>query len=187
MIEVIRLYSGGNYNRAREQAYNVHLKEADADTVRRNLIETMYAGSFMPMVREDLTKYLSKQDKIADHAESVCDFLITQRPKILPDLCSELVKTAEGSIKTLNHLQMALNSFFTDFSSINKHIKNVNSVEEETDSLEWHLTEKIYRSDDLILEEKIHLNALVNLISLIPDTVENAADMLDSMAVKKKI
>lgn len=187
MVEVLRQYSAGNYEKARDRAYNVHLRESDADTVRRSLIETIYTGSFMPMVREDFIKYLSKQDKIADHAESVCDFIVTQRPKIPPDLCVELVRAAEGSKEALEHLRMAVKSFFTDFSTISEYIKKVNSAEEESDSIEWHLTEKIYSSDSLSLEEKLHLNSLVNLIGIIPDTVENAADMLDSMAVTKKV
>ncbi len=186
MTETFTLYCQDNYEKSREKAYETHLNEAEADAIRRKLIELMCGGTFMPMLREDLVSYLARQDKIADHAESICDFLITQHPKIPDRFKKEFIKIAVMGADAAKELQKAMNSFFTDFSAINKHIKKVNSVEEKSDSLEWHLTEKVFKSKKLTLDEKLHIKMLIYQLGLISDSAENAADTLDSMAVKKK-
>jgi predicted phosphate transport protein (TIGR00153 family) len=75
MMDTVESHVQGNFKEANDRAYNTHQLESKADILRREIIETLYKGAFFPAVREDLINYVAKQDKIADRAESCCDFI----------------------------------------------------------------------------------------------------------------
>jgi len=43
----------------------------------------MYSGAYLPLLREDILHLLEQLDKIADGAESCCDFFWTNALKYL--------------------------------------------------------------------------------------------------------
>lgn len=187
MMCTIDNYVKGNYKEANDEAYKTHLAEGKADELRREIIETLYKGAFFPMVREDLVNYIAKQDKIADSAESCCDFIISQLPKVPEEFSEDLLRLSIATRETLFPLKDAVEHYFEDHKKIRSSIKEVNIKEEEADTLEWHLTEKIFQSKNIVLAEKMHLREFVFHIIHISDVIEDTADMLDSVVIKRSI
>jgi len=187
MKQTIELYVSGEYRDAREYSFRTHEAEGNADRIRRKTIETIYSGSSMPLVMKDLIHYLAKQDKIADRAESACDFIITQRPMIPEEYKADIKQLLDMAARSIAPLKDAMTAFFTDFSKVSPSIIKIKDCEEKEDKIEWDLTRKIYSDSNLELAQKIHLNELVFHIATISDVIEDAADTLDSVVVKKKI
>lgn len=179
-------YICGDKKKARDYSYKTHLEEGKADGKRRELIAKMYQSGYMPVVRQDLIAYLAKQDKIADRAESTCDFLITQMPLIPKECCDPVNKVISLTLDAVEPLGDALEGFFNDFSKMKEAVKKVNTIEEDIDKIEWDLNQKIFNSD-MELDYKIHLSEMIFHIASISNMVEDAADLLDSVASKKKI
>ncbi|MEA3506193.1 MAG: TIGR00153 family protein [Elusimicrobiota bacterium] len=187
MEETISCYVDGDEKGAHENAFKTHSLEGEADSKRREIIETLYKGAFMPAIREDLINYIAKQDKIADAAESCCDFIISQTPEVPETFREDFIQLARASFDTLQPLQTALDKYFNDYKKILSCIKDVNTREEQADTIEWHLTEKVFQSDELSLAQKIHLREFLFHVVHISDVIEDTADMLDSVVIKKSI
>jgi predicted phosphate transport protein (TIGR00153 family) len=187
MENTISSYVDGDNKGSKENAFNTHSLEGEADGKRRETIETLYTGAFMPAIREDFINYIAKQDKIADAAESCCDFIISQHPEVPDKFREDLMQLARASFDTLEPLQTALDKYFNNYKKILSCIKDVNSREEKADTIEWHLTEKIFQSEEISLAEKMHLREFIFHIAHISDVIEDTADMLDSVVIKKNI
>jgi len=179
-------YICGENKKARDSSYKAHLEEGNADGKRREIIEKMHTGGYMPMVRKDLISFLAKQDKIADRAESTCDFLITQSPEIPGGYCEHINRILTLTLDALTPMNKSLRGFFNDFGLMREAVKEVNSIEEEIDTIEWDLTNKIF-AGDLELDKKLHLSEMIFHVASISNVIEDAADLLDSVASKKKI
>ncbi len=187
MYESVRHYVAGDIKKSSELAFQTHQNESRADGLRRSIISDLYTGAFFPTVREDIIHYIAQQDNIADRAESCCDFIVAQRPYVPGEFADDLVKLATGNIETIKPLVDAVDNYFDDHKKIRENIKQVNTHEEELDALEWHLTERVFKSEELSLAQKIHLRELIFHVVHISDVTEDAADMLDSAVIKKSI
>jgi uncharacterized protein Yka (UPF0111/DUF47 family) len=97
------------------------------------------------------------------------------------------MQLARASFDTLQPLQTALDKYFNDYKKIISCIKDVNTREEQADTIEWHLTEKVFQSDELSLAQKMHLREFLFHVVHISDVIEDTADMLDSVVIKKSI
>ncbi len=188
MIITIEDYLDGNIKEAEKKAYQTHLFESEADRLRREIISHLYEGAFFPAIREDIINYVAKQDKIADSAESCCDFIITQKPKVPEKFKNDLINIARLTKETTLPLVKSTEEPYGKNSDKTREIIHmVNTKEEETDTLEWHLTEKIFQSKDISLAEKMHLREFVFHIVHISDLAEDTADMLDTVIIKESI
>ncbi|MGM0440860.1 MAG: TIGR00153 family protein [Elusimicrobiota bacterium] len=187
MEDTIESYLKEDIGEPGEFAYKTHEFESNADSLRREIIETLYKGAFFPSIREDLVNFVARQDNIADAAESCCDFIISQHPEVPDKYTEDILKLARASYETLPPLEKAVTHYFNDYKEVKKYIKEVNTKEEDADTMEWHLTEEIFKSKDISLAEKMHINEFIFHIVHISDIIEDAADMLDSVIIKKSI
>ncbi|MFC2062158.1 TIGR00153 family protein [Elusimicrobiota bacterium] len=187
MMDTIDSYLKGELEEVRKRAFQTHSLEGEADGLRRTVIEKLYAGAFFPAVREDLVNYIAKQDKIADSAESCCDFIISQKPNVPQQFAEDILKLAKLTCETLSPLEEAVENYFDDFKKIRTSIHEVNTKEEDVDTIEFHLTENIFKSEEISLAEKIHLREFIFHIAHVSDVIEDSADMLDSVVIKRSI
>jgi len=180
-------YLENEHKKANEFSYKAHMIEKEADLIRRRIIEHLQMSSYLQNIRKDIIKYLGKQDNIVDRTESACDFLITQKPIVPECYNANILAVAKLTKEALVPLKEAVIGLFTDYSKIKTSIRKVNDYEEEIDGYEWHLTKNIFNNKKLETAQKIHLKELVFHLTSISDVIENAADLLDSIAVKKII
>jgi len=179
-------YIKGSLDDAKENGYQTHLMEKDADEKRRTIIEKLHKGAFLPVFREDLIKLVAQQDKIADRAESCCDFCLTQRPEIPEEFRNKFEELLRASVETFKPYKEALDQMFVNYDIVKEKIKEVNAEEEKADTVEWHITRDIFTSA-LPLAQKIHIRDLIFHIVCISDVTEDAADDLDLFIVKYRM
>jgi predicted phosphate transport protein (TIGR00153 family) len=187
MVDTVDSYVNGKVEESRDRAFATHKLESEADSLRREIIATLYKGAFFPAIREDLINYIAKQDKIAGRAESCCDFIISQNPKVPKIFSERILQLARAAFETILPLEEAVENYFDDDEKVRIAIREVNTKEEEADTIEWHLTESIFQNKEISLAEKIHLRELIFHIAHVSDVIEDAADMLDSVVIKRSI
>ena len=73
-----------------------------------------------------------------------------------------------------------------DFSITSERITEIHQIESDVDDLEWALVRRVF-SYDLDLAHKIHLKQLVDMVTEITDIAEDAAEILETMIVKKQM
>jgi uncharacterized protein Yka (UPF0111/DUF47 family) len=71
-----------------------------------------------------------------------------------------------------------------DFSITREKVVQVHDIESELDDLEWELSCRIF-STDLALANKMHLRQLVDVIATISDIAEDAAEILETLIIKR--
>ena len=183
-IETVSTYLKGEIDKAKSLAYQTHHIESEADKKRREVIQHLYEGAFLPIWRGGLVKFAEMMDKIADHAESSCDFLLCQRPQIPAEYKERILEMTKDSVACFGPLKEAVSSFFEDFSVLRAKTKEVNERESKVDVDEWKITHEIFMSE-LPLASKMHLRELIWHLAEISDVCQDAADCLESLAVQK--
>ena len=186
MRKTIDDYLGGNIDAAKANALKTHNLEGAADGLRRRIIEEFHKGAFLPALREDLIGLAVSIDKIADRAESTCDFIMLTRPNILEELKEDFRKITIDSIATFYPLREGKISLFKDFSSSLKKTIEVHGLEAKVDDEEWKLNRRIFTSE-LFLSQKMLLRETVWHIVSISDVIEDAADVLEVLIIKKQV
>ncbi len=186
MRKTIEDYLGGNIDSAKANALKTHNLEGAADGLRRRIIAEFYRGAFLPALREGLIDLTLAVDKIADRAESTCDFIILTRPDIPEEFKEDFRKITINSIAVFSPLREGKTSLFKDFSLSREKTIEVHGLEAKVDDEEWKLNRRVFTSE-LLLSQKMLLREVIWHIASISDVIEDAADVLEVLIIKKQV
>jgi uncharacterized protein len=179
-------YLNGKIDEAKGLAKKVDSIETEADFIRHEIIGKMYSGAYLPLLREDILHLLEQLDKIADGAESCCDFFLDQRPEIPDDLKPRFLSAMQTSVSSFAFLKDAVISFFSEkdeTESIREMLKKVGIIESDVDKQEWDITRDIFKTN-LDYGHKVHLRHCIQRVVEISDRVEDTADQLEITIIK---
>ena len=171
---------------AKGLAKKVDSIETEADFIRHEIIGKMYSGAYLPLLREDMLHLLEQLDKIADGAESCCDFFLDQRPEIPDDLKPRFLSAMQASTSCFTFLKDAVISFFSEkdeTENIREVLRKVGIIESDVDKLEWDITRDIFKTN-LDYGHKVHLRHCIQRVVEISDRVEDTADQLEITIIK---
>jgi len=171
---------------AKGLAKKVDSIETEADFIRHEIIGKMYSGAYLPLLREDILHLLEQLDKIADGAESCCDFFLDQRPEIPDDLKPRFLSAMQASVSSFTFLKDAVISFFSEkdeTENIREVLRKVGIIESDVDKLEWDITRDIFKTN-LDYGHKVHLRHCIQRVVEISDRVEDTADQLEITIIK---
>jgi predicted phosphate transport protein (TIGR00153 family) len=186
MRKTIEDYLKGNIDTAKASALQTHRLEGGADDLRRLIIEEFYKGAFLPALREGLIGLALAVDKIADRAESCCDFIMLTRPSIPEELKEDFTKLVLDSIAVFPPLREAKIKLFEDFDRARELTIEVHNLEGKVDDEEWKLNRRIFTAE-LPLAQKMLLRDVAWHIASISDVIEDAADVLEVLIIKKRV
>jgi len=186
MRKTIEDYLEGNIDSAKANGLKTHNLEGEADGLRRRIIEEFYKGAFLPALREGLIGLALAVDKIADRAESACDFIMLTRPDIPEELKEDFRKITVDSLAAFPPLREGKMNLFKDFSLSREKTIEVHEREGKVDDEEWKLNRRIFTSE-LPLSQKMLLRDVVWHIAEISDVIEDAADVLEILIIKKQV
>lgn len=186
MRKTVEDYLKGDIDSAKANSLKTHILEGEADGLRRRIIEEFYKGAFLPALREGLIGLALVVDKVADHAESACDFIMLTRPDIPEEFKEDFRKITFDSLATFPPLREGKMNLFKDFSLSRKKTVAVHELEQKVDDEEWKLNRRIFTSG-LLLSQKMLLREVVWHIAEISDVTEDAADVLEVLIIKKQV
>jgi len=168
----------------KEECYEVHLCEHEADKIRREAELKMFQGAFLPIYREDYIVLLELADRVANKAESVVDFIVLTRPKVPKFLEEGLRPLVSANAEIFKPLMRMYEMFEENADQALEIAKSISEREQFVDRLQWDLTKAVFKSD-LSLAEKLHLKEFIDEIAAISDRVEDVADRFEIMVVKR--
>jgi predicted phosphate transport protein (TIGR00153 family) len=186
MLSELEDYLQGKGDSAESLTSMTHKAESEADDIRRDIVELLHRGAFLPLFREDVMVLVGTVDEIASHAQACCRFIAIQRPEIPDDLKDDFLKMARRSAASLPPLRESVTKMSEDFSIALENAASVHDIESEVDKLVAELSRRIF-SADMNLAHKMHLKHFVDLIEDISDTAEDAAEILETLVVKKQV
>lgn len=185
VVSVLKACLPGGDGSAAVDAGAVGELERDADGLLREIREVMYSGAYLPLIRGDIYRLMSKIDDVANKAEECCDLCYLQKPIVGEEYQRELVAIMDLTIDCYSELREALRSYFDPKGELDQqrtHLHNVGKLETAIDTKARQLTEQIFASA-APLAEKLHLQMFLASIIRISDVTEDAADELDLLSV----
>lgn len=186
--EGVRAYVTGD-----QEAFQNHLKKIDehenkADALQKSIENDMIVHSILPGQRSDMVKLLWQLDEIIDTAKgSLFEFYI-EMPHIPASLVDDFISLSEVSADAAEELVPAARAFFRQPDQVREKLIKVYFFEKETDKAAFQLKKKVFHEmNDLSLAEKAHLRYITHHIENISDTAQDAADLLESMAMRQML
>jgi predicted phosphate transport protein (TIGR00153 family) len=186
--EGVRAYVTGD-----QEAFQNHLKKIDehenkADALQKSIENDMIVHSILPQQRSDMVKLLWQLDEIIDTAKgSLFEFYI-EMPHIPASLVDDFISLSEVSANAAEELVPAARAFFRQPDQVREKLIKVYFFEKETDKAAFQLKKKVFHEmNDLSLAEKAHLRYITHHIENISDTAQDAADLLESMAMRQML
>ena len=174
-----------------QEAFQNHLKKIDehenkADALQRSIENDMIVHSILPQQRSDMVKLLWQLDEIIDTAKgSLFEFYI-EMPHIPASLVDDFISLSEVSADAAEELAPAARAFFRQPDQVREKLLKVYFFEKETDKAAFQLKKKVFHEmNELSLAEKAHLRYITHHIENISDTAQDAADLLESMAMRQ--
>ena len=188
-IKTIQTYIKGDTREAKELAKAVDRIETRADLVRYEIRDKLYAGAYLPRLREDIYRLVEAVDEVANAGETCCDFFLNQRPIVPDELKVMFQAAAQESLGIISPLRHSIGCFLKGECPIGvsrQHAKEVGIKESDVDHIVWDLTREIFTSD-LDYSHKIHLKLCLDAVARVSDRAKEASDQLDLVILKSMV
>ncbi len=180
--------------RLRDLQHDISRTEYEADQLKDHVRQQLPRRFFLPVSREDVARFLSDMDKIADGAE---DFAVvaTFRELKLPEelhadflaLTEKVVQVSEALLGLAEHLSQLQKATFTgpEAEDALMKIQEVAHMEWESDKLSRSLARHYYCLDELPPVTVLILEKLSEALARIADHAENVGKNLRLMILRK--
>ncbi|MBR6663558.1 MAG: DUF47 family protein [Alphaproteobacteria bacterium] len=168
----------------RKQSKQVKLIEHDADNLRREIENSLYAQNLIPDLRADVLHLVENLDKVINKFDEVTYRFYAEQPDIPTEYHGRITELCGLSAECAENMAKASRAFFRDMSSVRDYSQKVYFIEHDSDLSSRKLTEAIFDSD-MPLANKIQLGNFVTDIADIADTAEDFIDELLIFTIKR--
>jgi predicted phosphate transport protein (TIGR00153 family) len=184
----------GDGERLKQLQHDMSRTEYEADVLKDRVRERLPHRYFLPVNRDDVARFLTQMDKIADDAEDfavVATFRVIDLPADLHAdfmaLVEKVVGVSEGLLGVAEHLaRLQKESFVGDEADdVLAKIQDVCHMEWESDKLSRRFARKYYSSASLDPVEVLLLEKLCQALGGIADHAENVGKNLRLMIARK--
>jgi hypothetical protein len=187
VCEALDLTVEGRKEECMELTKRVHSKEHEADVIQREIDTEMFAGAFMPSIRELLFIAVDTVDKVANRAEKLGDFLTLIEPDIPEEIRSDVREIGELTRRCADMMKRAMFNLFEDMKEVHKDTVEIEKYEAKVDKFAWKVLERVFK--ELEIEKFSHrmmLREMIIHLSSISNKMEDASDRLDIIALRLK-
>ncbi|MBN1297684.1 DUF47 family protein [bacterium] len=170
----------------KQESYQVHALEQEADSIRNQIGEQLYDGAFLPVYRMDYFDIVDRLDRIANHAELFSDFIYLTRPMIPSYLVDQMKEMLSLNTQAYQALAAFVESFLGGQEDFLAKKVAVHQFESDIDRVQFRGTRIIFKSD-LRKIDKFHLKGVIDKFARISDLMEDAADRILVFAAKLRM
>lgn len=160
--------------------------EHDADSLRRDIENKLYAQNLIPDLRADVLELVENLDKIINRFDEVAYKFYIERPDIPSEYHMRMIELCEQVSDCAENMAIASRAFFRDFSTVRDYSQKVYFIEHESDLTSNHMKETIFDSE-MPLANKLQLSSLINEVADIADIAEDCVDELLIFTIKRDI
>ncbi|HOK40179.1 MAG TPA: DUF47 family protein [bacterium] len=187
--DLINCYCNGiTCDALKEKSYKVHLKEHEADEIRRKIQTELLAGAFLPFYRENFIKIPDMIDQIASDAVQISKDLFLEFIQLPDELKNYLRQISAAILDTLRKFIEMFDFIPDEIDKVIEYSHEVSKCEQKVDKLEWAAKVYIFKENKTLDKvDKIICNSLVTKIADIANVIEDAADYINLTMIKMKI
>lgn len=160
--------------------------EHDADSLRREIENRLYAQNLVPDFRGNILELVENLDKVINEFDEVAHKFYIEQPDIPLKYHERFKELVEQVCDCSENLAIASRAFFRDFTSVRNYAKKVYWFEHESDKTTASLKEAVFDSD-MELAQKLQLNLFLTEVADIADLAENCIDRLLIYVIKRDV
>ena len=160
--------------------------EHDADGLRREIENRLYAQNLIPDFRGNILELVENLDKVINEFDDVAHKFYIEQPEIDPKYHEHFRELVGQVCECAENLAMASRAFFRDLPAVRDYAKKVYWLEHESDKTTESLKEAVFDSD-LALAHKLQLESFLSEVADIADLAENCIDQLLIYVIKRDI
>lgn len=160
--------------------------EHDADSLRRDIENKLYAQNLIPDLRADVLELVENIDKIINRFDEVAYKFYIERPDFPSEYHMRMIELCEQVSDCAENMAIASRAFFRDFSTVRDFSQKVYFIEHESDLTSGRMKEAIFDSD-MPLANKLQLSNLISEVADIADIAEDCVDELLIFTIKRDI
>ena len=165
-----------------ELVKKVSALEVENDAYRRKIENNLYQYMILPDMRSDILKLLEMSDKVINKYESNLLGVSVEKPKVFSALKEDLIKIIHWDLECVGSLVSGVRNFFLG-KEIKEFTLQTYQLEHKVDECALKLKEMVF-NEKIELARQIQLKEFIYHIEKISDIAEDAADILNIMAVK---
>ncbi|MCU4139013.1 MAG: Phosphate transport regulator YkaA [Thermodesulfobacteria bacterium] len=168
-----------------EKSYCIENLEREADSVRREIISTIYEGAFLPYIRPNLCAFIEITEKAFDFMK-ICAFEFRYLNKeFYQTIKEEVLKIANINIEMAEILYRAFQSLMEKNNLREKNLA-IRIYEKKVDEIKLDLTEKVRDKEVINFWEGKNIDEFLNALVKISDIIEDASDYLYILDISLK-
>jgi len=180
-----------NAKKAEDLGREVSKLETEADLGRREFMEVLHGGAFLPAMRGDLARLAEFLDRVADVSEATMRELLQRkrlmdaisaaegRDQRVKELWSRIPKMVDATEETVRVLGEAIHSLETDLTVAAEKAKEVDRLEHEVDIIEQGLLRDIYALEENFDPVSVfQLGEVLRRYENITDRAEDVSDLI---------
>lgn len=160
--------------------------EHDADSLRREIENRLYAQNLIPDLRGNVLELVENLDKVINEFDEVAHKFYIEQPDIPQNFHDRFKELVDQVTECAENLAMASRAFFRDVSAVRDYSKKVYWLEHASDKTTASLKEELFNSD-LELARKLQINSFLSEVADIADLAENCIDQLLIYVIKRDI
>lgn len=170
----------------RKLSKEIKIIEHDADILRREIENRLYAQNLIPDFRGNILELVENLDKVINEFDDVAHKFYIEQPDI-PEVYHDRLRELVNQVcECSENLAMACRAFFRDLPSVRDYAKKAYWLEHESDQTSVSLKENVFDSD-LELAHKLQLGSFLSEVADIADLAENCIDQLLIYVIKRDI
>ncbi|HIP99087.1 TPA: DUF47 family protein [Candidatus Bipolaricaulota bacterium] len=158
-------------------ARETHLREGQADAVRREAEQALVRGALVAGRRRTLLTLIDGTDRLANAAEAVMDYVTLQGvniPELLHPLVAEIVAVTQAQ---LQDVQACVAALLAGSAEAERLAEAVEHAEGRVDDLERRALTRLFATD-LPLAEKLLIRDFLAMLVEISDRAEDLIDLV---------
>ncbi len=168
-----------------EKSYCIENLEREADSIRREIISTIYEGAFLPYIRPNLCAFIEITEKAFDFMK-ICAFEFRYLNKeFYQTIKEEVLKIANINIEMAEILYRAFQSLMEKNNLREKNLA-IRIYEKKVDEIKLDLTEKVRDKEVINFWEGKNIDEFLNALVKISDIIEDASDYLYILDISLK-
>jgi hypothetical protein len=190
------LFFEGEYTEMEKICREVIDLETEADTMKKKIRENLPSGILMPVDRGDILTLINHQDKIADQAENLAQWLLIKETGSVPlkmiehmkKIMETNVKIVEAYAHAVKEFQDVIETIFMkkEITDVMVHIKTVEQLEGEIDRIQFALRNSFFDVREKIDPVSLYYTTkLIDISSDISDKAEASVHRLRILISRK--
>ena len=164
-------------DRDKEQLYCVPDLEREADSIRREIVSTIYEGAFLPYLRSNICRFVEIVDDAFDLLEDAASELEYIGLKLDQEIEEDCIRIADINLKMSEMLLIAFETLFGK-GDLREKTLAIRIYEKQVDEIKFDLIKKLSEKEVRNFWHGKMLSDFISFHTRISDVIEDASDYL---------